>query len=119
MPPTIGNDDDVTKNPSPSNDTNKSTDTEGVELSSYHDSSGAIDSPPEVEMLVGGKRKRGSKATRRKNKRRHKTAIKNNNCRGGARIVDTPLGNGEEQRECLKRALLNVGTGGNEDGASS
>jgi len=45
----------------PSNDTSKSTDTEGVELSSYPDSSGAIDSPPEVEMLVGGKRKRGSK----------------------------------------------------------
>jgi len=56
-PPTIGNDDDVTKN-LPSNATDKSTDTEGVELSSYPDSSGSIDSPPEVEMLVGGKRKK-------------------------------------------------------------
>ena len=79
MPPTIGNDDDVTKN-LPSNDTSKFTDTEGVELSSYPDSSGSIDSPPEVDMLVGGKRKEGSKPTRRKKKSKKR----NDNCRGGA-----------------------------------
>ena len=69
--PTIGNDDDDAKI-LPSNDTDKSTDTEGVELSSYPDSSGSIDSPPEVEMLVGGKRKGGSKASRCKKKRKKK-----------------------------------------------
>ena len=51
--PTIGNDDDVTKI-LPSNATDKSTDTEGVEVSSYPDSLGAMVGPPEVEMLVGG-----------------------------------------------------------------
>ena len=62
-PPTIGNDDDVTKI-LPSNETNKTTDTEGVELSSYPDSSGAIDSPPEVEMLVGGNNARENQRKR-------------------------------------------------------
>ena len=74
--------------------------------------------PPKLKCLLGEAQEK-SKPNRRKNKRHQKTATKNNNCLGGARIVDTPLGNGEEQRECLKRALLNVGTGGNEDGASS
>ena len=100
----------------PSNDTSKSTDTEGVELSD----SGALVAPPKVkDVLTGGKRKEGSKPTRRK-KKRQKSKSKNDNCRGGARIVDTPLGNGEEQRECLKRALLNaVGTGGNDEGTQT
>ena len=48
----------------PSNETNKTTDTEGVELSSYPDSSGAIDSPPEVEMLVGGNNARENQRKR-------------------------------------------------------
>ena len=43
-----------------SKDIVKSADTEGVELSVYPDS-GSLDSPPEVEMLVGGKRKGKSK----------------------------------------------------------
>jgi len=90
----------------PSNDTSKSTDTEGVELSVYPDS-GSFDSPPEVEMLVGGKRKRGSKASRRKNKRRHR-ATKNYKVDGGARVVHTPLGNGEVRRECLKHTVFNL-----------
>jgi len=68
--------------------------------------SGSLVSPPEVEMLVGGKRKRGSKASRRKNKRRQKTATKNYKVDGGARVVHTPLGNGEVRRECLKRVAL-------------
>ena len=56
-------------------------------------------------MLVGGKRKRGSKASRRKNERRHR-ATKNYKVDGGARTYHTPLGNGEERRECLKRVAL-------------
>ena len=40
----------------PSNDTSKSTDTEGVELSVYPDS-GSLDSPPDVEALADGKHK--------------------------------------------------------------
>ena len=70
--PTIGNDDDDAKI-LPSNDTNKSTDTEEVERQLYlENSSGAVFSPPEIDVLVGGKRKGGSKASRRKNKRRQK-----------------------------------------------
>jgi len=53
-------------------------------------------------MLVGGKRKRGSKASRRKKKSKKR----NNNCRGGTRTYHTSLGNGEERRECLKRVAL-------------
>jgi len=64
--------------------------------------SGSLDSPPEVEMLVGGKRKEGSKPTRRKKKSKKR----NDNCRGGARTYHTPLGIGEERRECLKRVAL-------------
>ena len=46
----------------PSNDTSKSTDTEGVELSVYPPGSGSLVSPPEVEKkLVGGKRKATNK----------------------------------------------------------
>lgn len=45
---------------------------------------------------------------------------KNDNCHGGARTYHTPLGNGEERRECLERVLLNaVGTGGNEEGTQT
>ena len=47
-----------------SKDIVKSADTEGVELSSYPDSSGAIDSPPEVEMLVGGNNARENQRKR-------------------------------------------------------
>ena len=101
----IGNDDDDAKI-LPSNDTDKSTDTEGVELSSYPDSSGATDSPPKVkDVLTGGKRKGGSKASRRKNKRRRET--KNYKVDGGATVVHTPLGNEEVRRECLKHAVFN------------
>jgi len=106
MPPTIGNDDDVKI--LPSNDTSKSTDTEESELSSYPDSSGAMVAPPKVkDVLTGGKRKEGSKPTRRK-KKRQKSKSKNENCLGGARVVDTPLGNGEVRRECLKHAVFNL-----------
>ena len=91
----------------PSNETNKSTDTEESELSVYPDS-GALVAPPKVkDVLTGGKRKEGSKPTRRK-KKRQKSKSKNDNCRGGARIVDTPLGNGEVRRACFKRALFNL-----------
>ena len=92
----------------PSNDhTSKSTDTEESELSVYPDS-GALVAPPKVkDVLTGGKRKEGSKPTRRK-KKRQKSKSKNDNCLGGARIVDTPLGNGEIRRECFKRALSNL-----------
>jgi len=51
-----------------SNDIGKSADTEGVELSSYPDSSGSIDSPPEVEALADGKHK----CVRRNRKKRVK-----------------------------------------------
>ena len=70
--------------------------------------SGALVAPPKVkDVLTGGKRKEGSKPTRRK-KKRQKSKSKNDNCLGGARIVDTPLGNGEVRRECFKRALSNL-----------
>ena len=98
--------DDVTKI-LPSNDTSKSTDTEESELSVYPDS-GTLVAPPKVkDVRTGGKRKEGSKPTRRK-KKRQKSKSKNDNCRGGARIVKTPLGNGEVRRECFKRALFNL-----------
>ena len=78
-------------------------------MSSYPDSSGAIDSPPKVkDVLTGGKRKGGSKASRRKNKRRRET--KNYKVDGGARVVRTPLGNDEERRACLKHAVFNLFT---------
>jgi len=38
----------------------------------YPDSSGAMVAPPKVEMLVGGKRKEGSKPTRCKKKSKKK-----------------------------------------------
>ena len=77
MPPTIGNDDDVTKIPSPSNDTNKSTDTEGVERQpQLENSSGAVFSPPEIDVLVGGKRK-GKKVRNKRVKKKNKS--KNDN----------------------------------------
>ena len=91
----------------PSNETNKSTDTGGVELSVYPDSESLVAPPKVKDVLTGGKRKEGSKPTRRK-KKRQKSKSKNDNCRGGARIVDTPLGNGEVRRECFKRALLTL-----------
>ena len=70
--PTIVNNDDDAKI-LPSNDTDKSTDTEGVELSSYPDSSGAMVAPPKVkDVLTGGKRKEGSKPTRCEKKRKKK-----------------------------------------------
>ena len=50
---TIGNDDDYTKI-LPSNDTNKSTDTEGVESLVYPNSSGALVTPPEEEAVCAG-----------------------------------------------------------------
>ena len=78
---------------------------DGVERSLYPDSSGPMGTPPELKVVRAGRKRKGG--TRNK-KRSKKTATNNNNCRGGARIVDTPLGNGEEQRECLKRALLNL-----------
>ena len=105
MPPTIGNDDDVTKI-LPSNATNQSTDTEEVEGSLNPDSSGAIGTPPELKVVRTGGRKRKGGARKRRNSK--KTATKNNNCRGGARTYHTPLGNGEERRECFKRALSNL-----------
>ena len=88
----------------PSNDTaGKSTDTEEVERQLYlENSSGAVFTPPEIEVLVGGKRKGGT----RNKKRSKKTATNNNNCCGGVRTYHTPLGNGEERRECLKRVAL-------------
>ena len=56
----------------PSNDTSKSTDTEESELSVYPDS-GALVAPPKVkDVLTGGKRKEGSKPTRRKKKSKKK-----------------------------------------------
>ena len=59
MPPTIGNDDDVTKIILPSNATDKSTDTEEVERQLYlENSSGAVFSPPEIDVLVGGSAKK-------------------------------------------------------------
>jgi len=65
----------------PSNATDKSTDTEGVELSVYPADSGSFDSPPKVkDVLTGGKRKGGSKASRCKKKSKKR----NDNCRGGA-----------------------------------
>ena len=70
--PTIVNDDDDAKI-LPSNDTDKSTDTEGVELSLYPDSSGAMVAPPKVkDVLTGGKGKEGSKPTRCKKKSKKK-----------------------------------------------
>ena len=109
--------DDVTKI-LPSNDTNQSTDTEEVEGSLNPDSSGAIGTPPELKVVRTGGRKRKGGARKRRNSK--KTATKNNNCRGGARTYHTPLGNGEERRECLERVLLNaVGTGGNEEGTQT
>ena len=73
----------------------------------YHDS-GSLVAPPKVkDVLTGGKRKGGSKPTRRK-KKRQKSKSKNDNCLGGARVVHTPLGKGEERRECLKHAVFNL-----------
>ena len=59
--------DDVTKI-LPSNETNKSTDTGGVELSVYPDSESLVAPPKVKDVLTGGKRKEGSKPTRRKKK---------------------------------------------------
>ena len=59
MPPTIGNDDDVTKIILPSNATDKSTDTEEVKRQLYlENSSGAVFTPPEIDVLVGGSAKK-------------------------------------------------------------
>ena len=108
MPPTIGNDDDVTKI-LPSNATNQSTDTEEVEGSLNPDSSGAIGTPPELKVVrtVGGKCKGGT----RNKKRSKKTGTKyNNNCCGGARMYHTPLGNGEERRGMLETGFVECWT---------
>ena len=57
-------------------------------------------------MLVGGKRK--GKKVRKYKRVKKKNKTKNDNCLGGARTYHTPLGNGEERRECFKRSLLNI-----------
>ena len=84
----------------------KSTNTEGVESLVYPEdnSFGASVTPPEVEMLAGGKRKGGT----RNKKKSKKSKSNNGKVHGGCRVLVTPLGSGEELRECLKRALLKL-----------
>ena len=65
-----------------------STDTEEVERQLYlENSSGAVFTPPEIDVLVGGKSKGGT----RNKKRSKKTATNNNNCCGGVRTYHTPF----------------------------
>ena len=88
---------------SPSNDIGKSIDAEGVSQGlSYPDSTGAAVTPPEVDSLVGGKRKSGKSRKRKKSKR---AKSNNHNVIGGCRVVITPLTNELEKRDCMKRAL--------------
>ena len=88
---------------SPSNDIGKSADSEGVvQCLLYPDSTGAAVTPPEVDSLVGGKRKSGKSRNRKKRK---KVRSNNHNVKGGCRVVNTPLTNEPEQRDCMERAL--------------
>ena len=88
---------------SPSNDIGKSIDAEGVVQGLlYPDSTGAAVTPPEVDSLVGGKRESGKSRNRKKSKR---AKTNNHNVIGGCRVVNTPLTNELEQRDCMERAL--------------
>ena len=98
--------DDVTKI-LPSNETNKSTDTGGVELSVYPDSESLVAPPKVKDVLVGGKRKRGSKPTRRKKK------SKKRNDNVSWWCTDVSYSTGKCGR--TKRMLETGGTGGNEE----
>ena len=96
-------DDSVSIGDSPSNDIGKSADSEGVvQCLLYPDSTGATVSPPKVDSLVGGKRTGGKSRTRKKRK---KVRSNNHNVKGGCRVVNTPLTNEPEQRDCMERAL--------------
>ena len=96
-------DDSVSIGDSPSNDIGKSIDAEGVSQGlSYPDSTGAAVTPPKVDSLVGGKRKSGKSRKRKKSKR---AKSNNHNVIGGCRVVNTPLTNELEKRDCMKRAL--------------
>jgi hypothetical protein len=96
-------DDSVSIGDSPSNDIGKSADSEGVvQCLLYPDSTGAAVTPPEVDSLVGGKRKSGKSRNRKKRK---KVRSNNHNVKGGCRVVNTPLTNEPEQRDCMERAL--------------
>jgi hypothetical protein len=63
---------------------------------------GALVTPTEIEVLVGGKRTGGKSRTRKKRK---KVRSNNHNVKGGCRVVNTPLTNEPEQRDCMERAL--------------
>ena len=85
----------------PSN-TGKSTDTEGVERQLYlEDSSGAVFTPPEIDVLVGGKRK-GRKVRNKRVKKKNKS--KNDKVHGGCRVISTAP-NKDKQRDCMKTAV--------------
>ena len=87
----------------PSNgNTSKSTDTEGVERQLYlEDSSGAVFTPPEIDVLVGGKRK-GRKVRNKRVKKKNKS--KNDKVHGGCRVISTAP-NKDKQRDCMKTAV--------------
>ena len=86
-------------------DNDKSADSEGVEGQSYPED-GAVVTPAEIEVLVGGKLV-GSKRKQRTRKRtkKKKNKINNGKVQGGCRVVNTPLTSELEQRDCMERAL--------------